>query len=1004
MFNRTEYMDLNVLADRRLPMTTTLVPHGDAAGALSFSRLSPYCLSLNGTWQFAFLDSPLQLPAEPWTLDTPEIITVPGSWEMQGWGQKQYTNVNFPFPYDPPFVPDENPVGVYRTAFTLPEAFSGRQTRIVFEGVDSCFYLYINGQYAGFSKTPHLSASFDISAFVKEGQENELVALVFQMCDASYLEDQDKWRHHGIFRDVLLTSFAASRIEDVVAEASLDADNQTGTLQVQVAATGLQELSLRLLDGGKELLRHRLQVKQGLAQADFRIPGVRPWTAETPHLYTLLLEIPGQAEAVRLGFRRVEIIGERLFVNGRSIKLKGVNRHDTHETLGSVMSLDLLLQDALIIKRNNMNAVRTAHYPTDPRFLDICDEVGLYVIDEADIECHGVTSFSHYDLMARDPVWEKQFVDRGVRMVQRDRNHPSVIFWSLGNESGYGHNHVKMAEAMRALDTSRPIHYERDEKGETADMISQMYTSIPNLIAHGKQKGKKPFFLCEYAHAMGLGPGNLEDYWQAIYKYDRLIGGCVWEMVDHGIKQVTEDGVPYYAYGGDFGEQPHDGNFCVDALLYPDRSPHTGMKETKHVLRPVRAEMKDEATGRIRLRNLFDFTDLSALSLEYFVEKDGRVYSQGRASLKGAPQKAVSLRLDLGEYPRGSQLRLRYTYVQTPAWAEAGHLHLVAEDQLPLALGHEPVQARLTAQRLGLQQDARSITVTSGQAAYQFTRQGKGLSGILYQGSQLLKAPFSGNLFRATTDNDRGFAKMAQRWQARGLDRLLSRLTRFEAEEGAGQIKVYVSSVLAPKSLPPVLRLDQAFTFLPDGRVLLKVDYVPLDLREDLYLPRLGLRFQMPGQFDRLTWLGRGPQESYPDMKTGALLGKYQARVQDTHENYIYPQENGSHEDTSCLMLHAETGQGLVIASKEGFAFSAHDYTIEQLEAARHTYDLKPGDFTQVTIDGKMGPLGSNSCGPEPLKEDLLFLKEPRSFRYVLLAADAQVLPDIGELKEALIQ
>ncbi|NLX83179.1 MAG: DUF4981 domain-containing protein, partial [Clostridiales bacterium] len=918
------------------------------------------------------------------------------------YGQRQYTNVNFPFPYDPPHVPDENPVGVYRRQFDLPAAFLGRQTRLVFEGVDSCFYLYVNGQYAGFSKTPHLSAAFDISGFVKEEGGNELLVLVFQMCDGSYLEDQDKWRHHGIFRDVLLTSFAPARIEDVVAEASLEGDNKTGTLDVCVRTEKVEEVRLSLFLGEQTLFEQTLKTKNNEAKGSFRFEDILPWTAETPTLYTLLVESAAQAEAVRLGFRRVEFKGDRLFVNGKSVKIKGVNRHDTHETLGSVMPVDILYQDALIIKRNNMNAVRTAHYPTDPRFLDICDELGLYVIDEADIECHGVTSFSHYDLMAKDPVWEKQFVDRGVRMVQRDRNHPSVIFWSLGNESGYGHNHVAMAKAIRALDLSRPIHYERDEKGETADMISQMYTSIPHLIELGKMKGQKPFFLCEFAHAMGLGPGNLEDYWQAIYKYDRLIGGCVWEMVDHGIRQVTEAGEAYYAYGGDFGEQPHDRNFCVDALLYPDRTPHTGMKEYKHVLRPVRAFMKDEAMGQIRLKNLYDFTDLNTLTLEYFVEKDGQRFAQGRAGLKGAPGKAQTLRLKLGEYPLGSQLRLRFTFVNTPAWAEDGHV--VAEEQLPLALGYQPRKARLPQARLSWLQDDRSITVTSGAAVYQFTRAGKGLSGILYNNTQLLKTPMVGNLMRASTDNDRGFAKMAQRWQARGLDRLLLRLARFEAREEQGRVEVQVSTVMAPKSLPPILTLNQAFTFLPDGRVLLEVEYVPQHLQEDLYLPRLGLRFQMPAQFDRLTWLGRGPHESYPDMKTGALMGKYQASVQDTHENYVYPQENGSHEDTSCVMVHSLAGQGLLIASREGFAFSAHDYTIEQLEAARHTYDLKPGDFTQVTVDGVMGPLGSNSCGPEPLMEHRLFLKEPRSFRFVLMAADAQTMPDFAAFKEALLK
>lgn len=1000
MFNRNEYRDLNVVADLRLPMTTTLVPHGDREGALSFSRVSPYCVNLNGTWEFAFLDSPLALPADPTTLETPERITVPGSWEMQGYGQKQYTNVNFPFPYDPPHVPDENPVGVYRTWFDLPEAFQNRQTRLRFEGVDSCFYLYVNGTYAGFSKTPHLAAAFDISPFVKEDSRNELLVLVFQMSDGSYLEDQDKWRHHGIFRDVLLTSHASERIEDVIAIASLDGDNQTGTLELTVKTTDVAQVKLSLLDDKQVLFEKTVKTKQGEAKGSYRFAGITPWTAETPRLYTLLVESAHQAEAVRLGFRRVEIVGERLLINGVSVKLKGVNRHDTHETLGSVMPYETLYEDALIIKRNNMNAVRTAHYPTDPRFLDICDEVGLYVIDEADIECHGVTRFDSYDLMAADPIWEKQFVDRGVRMVKRDRNHASVIFWSLGNESGYGHNHVQMAVAMRQLD-SRPIHYERDEQGETADMISHMYTSVPGIIALAKQKNQKPFFLCEYAHAMGLGPGNLEDYWQAIYKYDRLIGGCVWEMVDHGIKQVTADGQEYYAYGGDFGEHPHDGNFCVDALLYPDRTPHTGMKEYRHVLRPVRAHIKDEKAGKISLRNYFDFTDLSSLNLTFFVEKDGKVISQGRKDIKGAPGRQVTITLPLGEYPKGSHLRLRFSFQETPAWAEAGHV--VAEEQLPLALGYTPVKATLPKVKLELIQDARAIIVHSGQAVYQFTRAGKGLTNITLQGTQLMSEPLTLNMWRATTDNDRGFARMASRWLERGLDKLMLRLTQFEAEEQDGQIIVNIATVAAPKSLRPVLTFNQEFVFQKDGQVKLTAEYVPMDIKEDMYLPRLGMRFSMPAHFDRVRWLGRGPHESYPDMKTGAHFGKYAMAVKDTHEPYVFPQENGAHADTSLLMVYAQAGQGLVIASDEGFSFSAHDYTVEQLEAARHTYELPRGGDTQVLIDGVMGPLGTNSCGPEPLEEDRLYLRAPRAFRFTLKTIDAQTMPELSQLKETLI-
>ncbi len=1000
MFKRNEYRDLNTVADKRLTMTTTLVPHPDGASALRFDRVSPYALALNGTWDFTLLEGPQHIPEDLDSIETNEKILVPGCWQMQGWGRPQYTNVNFPFPYDPPFVPDENPIGVYRTRFTLPEAFRGRQTRLRFEGVDSCFYLYVNSQYAGFSKTPHLAASFDISAFLNETEENELTVLVFQMSDGSYLEDQDKWRMHGIFRDVLLLSFGQAHISDIIANTSLLKDNTTGTLDLTVDVKGANQVKLSILDGREEVLKQTLTVKDNQAKAKLQFEHIQPWTAETPHLYTLLVEIDGQAEAQRIGFKRYEIIGERFFVNGKPVKLKGVNRHDTHDTQGQAMPLQALVQDALIMKKANMNTVRTAHYPTDPRFLDICDQIGLYVVDEADIECHGVVSFDSYNLIARDPAWQKQFVDRGVRMVQRDRNHPSIIFWSLGNESGYGVNHAVMAEEMRKLDSSRPIHYERDEKAETADMVSQMYTSVPDMIKLGKQKGQKPFFLCEYAHAMGLGPGNLEDYWQAIYAHDRLIGGCVWEFVDHGIKQTAPDGSPYWAYGGDFLEHPHDRNFCVDALLYPDRTPHTGMKEVTHVYRPVRAFMKDEASGKITLKNLYDFTNLSTLLMHWAVEKDGQVVTQGEQAVKCAPQKSVAVALPLGDYPQGSVLTLRFMSKEKTAWAEAGHL--VAQDQLPLALGAKAQAPALPRQALSLTADEHVITVTSGGTVYTFDRAQKGLCGIQMNGSQLLKTPLTLNLWRAATDNDRGWARMAARWQGRGLDKLLLRVTDFAAGQSGDAVTVTVDSVAAPKSLRPVLSFRQEFTFLQDGRVRLAVTYTPLNIDKELYLPRLGLRFQMPKAFNQVQWLGRGPQESYPDMKTGALLGLYRMSVQDTHEPYVFPQENGGHEDTQLAFIHSLSGQGLAIASQEGFSFSAHHYTPEQLEQAKHTYEVPEDDFTQVLFDGAMGPLGTNSCGPEPLMEDRLFLHEARSFYFVLLPTDAQHMMGLSHLKDAL--
>lgn len=995
--NFSLHQNIDCLSQHRLPMTTTLIPHKSRQDALSFSRLSPYSLLLNGTWAFELLPGLNELPEDLESFQPQGSIVVPGCWQMQGYGAPGYVNVRFPIPYDPPFVPDDNPVGVYRRTFALPEAFHGRQTRLRFEGVDSCFYLFVNGQYAGFSKTPHLAASFDITSYVKEGEENHLLVLVFKWSDGTYLEDQDKWRMSGIFRDVLLLSFGQTRIEDLQAAAGLLPDNTTGTLDVKVLAQGAKTVKLSVLDGQKELISRQIKIADGQGTWQVRLPDIAPWSAETPQLYTLLAEADGQAEAVRLGFRRVEITRDHLRINGRKVKLKGANRHDTHDTLGAAMPLSALWKDALVLKRHNMNTVRTAHYPTDPRFLDICDQLGLYVINEADVECHGVTAFDSYDLIAQDPAWQKPIVERAERMVQRDRNHPSIIFWSLGNEAGYGVNFEQAAKAVRRLDPSRPIHYERDSEARSADVVSQMYTSVPEVIRQGCLKGQKPFFLCEYIHAMGLGPGSIEDYWQAIYRHDRLIGGCAWELVDHGIWRKTPDGRAYWAYGGDFGEPVHDGNFCVDGLCYPDRTPHTGLKEYAHVIRPVRAVLLDEEKGRIRLRNYYDFTDLSALALTWQVEKYGRVYARGTKSLKCKPQTKADITLPLGVYPRGATLQLTFAFQQANGWAPAGHV--AAREQLPLQLGQLQTPLMFPPVEHAITHDSEGFRVQAGQTEYVFSVKEQGLSSIKTNGTQLLKTPVKGSFWRAPTDNDRGGANMAARWRQQGLDRLLCRLETFDADMEDRLPVVRISAVYGARSIRPVIKLHQTWRFQRDGSVQLEATYEPLHLPENLYLPRLGLRFQMPGAIDQLTWLGRGPYESYPDMKTGAALGKYSMAVRDTHEPYIFPQENGSHQDTKLVFLHALSGQGLLITG-DNFAFSAHHYTPEQLTAAAHTHELAEEDLTQVLLDGAMGPLGSNSCGPEPLMEDRLYLIEPRAFHFTFRPLNAQLGLDVRDLVE----
>ena len=988
---RTEFQDLNCTQLFRLPSRATLTPYPDAASARSGERgLSPYYLDLNGEWGFTYYQGPRFVPELSGQAGNGErgVIQVPGVWQLQGYGSPQYTNVRFPIPFDPPFVPDDTPVGVYERSFTLPEAFQGRMTVVRFEGVSSCYYVYVNDQLAGFSKGPHLPAEFDVSSFVVPG-ENRLKAVVLQWSDGTYLEDQDMWRHAGIFRDVALLSFGKARIQDVQTACSLENGCREGVLRADALVTGADEVTWTLLDGDDCVLTEKTPVRNGIASLDAILPNPRPWTAETPHRYELIAEIPGQAERVWIGFRKTEIRDGVFYLNGKAVKLLGVNRHDTHPALGFYTPVHDMEKDVLLMKRHNINTVRTSHYPNDPRFLDLCDRYGLYVVDETDIECHGVTQFASYDYMATDPKWEKQFVDRGVRMVMRDRNHPCVLLWSLGNESGYGCCHVAMAEAMRRIDPSRPIHYERDQwemEAITADITSRMYAPIDFMREYAQRQPKKPFFQCEYCHAMGLGPGLLEAYWQTFQAYPQLMGGCIWEWADHGLIK-EENGQKYYAYGGDFGEWPHDGCFCVDALTYPDRTPHTGLKEYSHVLRPVRAQWEDESKGLVSFRNYYGFLSLSHLAGRYQVVYGGKTLHQGSLSLSAPAGEKETVELQTGEYLTGSLVNFTFSLKEDTPWAPAGFV--VARDQLPLSNGCKLPRAALPGAPLSLEEAAGEIRVTGRDFTAVFGREG--LSELTFHGLSMLQSGLRPNLWRAPTDNDNGWQGAAEKWRNHlYLDKLQCRCDTFRGSLEKDGAVIEIQGIYGPKVLPPLLGIHQTYTVTGDGKIALDITYTPLREITD-YLPRLGLRLEMVPGFDRLVWQGRGPHESYPDMKTGALLGRWEAAVEDTHEPYIRPQENGAHEDTAFAALLNARGMGL-LAAGDRFSFSAHHYTPEMLTKAEHTIELGRTESVTWLIDGVMGPLGTNSCGPEPLEEDRVYLKNDRTFHFVFLPFDAQAL------------
>lgn len=969
-----------ILDENRLPTRAIDVPYADVETARARVReASPFFRSLNGQWGFAYY--PKGFSGTPDPDAAVGSIPVPSCWQMEGYGIPNYTNVRYPIPYDPPFVPDENPTGVYRRAFTLPEGWLGSgRTILRFDGVDGEMRVWLNGVMIGMSKTAHMPAEFDVSGAVCKG-ENLLVVRVRQWSDATYLEDQDKWRLSGIFRDVSLLHLPENHIWNVEADTRLDGGD--GLLSVRVEAMNVEgcAVNLALMDGETALWT-------GDAAQGIRFPNIRPWTAETPNRYDLVvtLEKGGevlQAQCVRVGFRTVEIRDGQFFLNGVSIKLKGVNRHDFHPTLGFVTPPSALLLDVLTMKRHNIDTVRTSHYPNDPRFLDLCDEYGLYVVDEADVETHGVVFVEHYDLIAKDPLWEAPIVDRCARLVQRDRNHPCVVMWSLGNESGYGSNFAAAAEAVRALDNSRPVHYERDERAESADVFSRMYTPIPAFIEEGKKDEAKPFFLCEYAHAMGQGPGNLEEYWDAIYQYPRLIGGCVWEWADHGIVKTAPDGTKYYAYGGDFGDAPHDGCFCVDALCWPDRTPHSGLLAYKKAIEPARAWVEG---GRLHVWNRWSFLSLDAVEARWRLTRQGRTIAQGMLEDLHTPPGAredFPLPTDVA----GGLFDISFTLRVDTAWAARGH-------ELAWAQADDETLPQIPAKPLGALEttdEGERFTVLGEDFAIGFDKKLGALCSFRKNGVETLQSPLVPNLWRAPIDNDRGWVNIEAKWRECGLDRLQSRLTRFETKGGEGAVTVEIETIHGAYIVRPVLVFRQNFTIKKDGVVRLDAEFVPYR-DETPYLPRLGVRFEMPRTFSRLSWRGRGPQESYPDKKTGARLGWFRSTVADTHVPYVRPQENGAHEDTRRVAITDARGQGLLVEGAEVFSFSAHHYTPEALTAAQHTHELKEADLTQISLDAAMGPLGSNSCGPEPLEKDRLYFKEPRAFTWVFRAYDERTM------------
>ncbi|KUJ69646.1 beta-galactosidase [Streptomyces albus subsp. albus] len=913
-------------------------------------------LELGGSWAFRLAPSATthdESFADPgYDAAGWDEVPVPAHWVLHGHGAPAYTNTRYPFPLDPPRVPDENPTGDHRHIFDLPADWPAEGTAVLrFEGVESCARVWLNGQPLGSFQGSRLPHEFAVGEALR-ARGNVLAVRVHQWSAGSYLEDQDQWWLPGIFREVTLLHRPPGAVADLSVHAGYDHTNGTGTLRVDAEPAGrvvVPELGLELPTGQTAT-----------------VP-VEPWTAETPRLYAAELVCAGERIPLRLGFRTVAVRDGVMRVNGRRVLFRGVNRHEFHPEHGRALDLATMRQDLLLMKRHNINAVRTSHYPPHPAFLELCDELGLWVVDECDLETHGFHAVGWRGNPVDDDRWTPALLDRAARMVERDKNHPSVIVWSLGNECGTGRGLTAMADWIRERDPSRPVHYEGDPSCADTDLYSRMYAPHEEVDQIGRRveapwgdpeldarRRAMPFLLCEYGHAMGNGPGGLGEYQRLFETHERCQGGFVWEWIDHGLARRTPDGRPYFGYGGDFGEELHDGNFVCDGLLFPDRTPSPGLVEYKKVVEPVRIE-GDAAAGTVRVTNAHDFTDVSHLAFGWEYALDGTAVAAGQLAVPPlGPGESAELALPepAASGPGEPLWTVRARLAEDTAWAPAGHLVAWAQWEHPGRPAHAPEPGpaavpRRTGRAIVLGPgtfDAATGTLTS-------------LDGLPVDGPRL-------DVWRAPTDNDNGAdwqpdERYGLIWRAIGLHRMRHRV---DAVAATGE-ELRVATRVAAAATDLGLAVDYRWTAVGD-RLALAVTVVP---QGDWAcpLPRLGLRLGVPAALGRAEWYGGGPGEGYPDTRAAAQVGRWSMPVDDLQTPYVRPQENGARPEVRWARLTAPDGTGLRIDGDPRFWFTARRWTSEQLDAAEHAYELVPSpDTVWVNLDHGQHGIGSQSCGP----------------------------------------
>lgn len=987
------YEDLRMLHDGTMPARAYYIPAGKRMDNLDEHREeSDRIQFLNGMWRFRYFESIYDVKEpffeEGYDSSGFDMLKVPGVWQMSGYDTHQYTNIKYPFPFDPPYVPQDIPCGAYIRKFDYRKEERAPRAYLNFEGVDSCFYVWLNGVYIGYSQVSHATSEFDVTKPLREG-ENTLAVLVLKWCDGSYLEDQDKFRMSGIFRDVYLLKRPENFILDYRIQTAVCGKKGKMKLEVSYLSRPIDTKATVYDRYGAVIDSERVRSERAFLE----IENPDLWSAEHPDLYTVVLETENEVITDYVGFRTIQIKDKILYLNGQRIKLHGVNRHDSDSVTGFTVNMEQMMEDLTMMKRHNFNAIRSSHYPNAPHFYQLCDKYGFMVMNEADIEAHG--PFMLYygedtddnriqgwnEKIADDSLWEKAILDRVQRMVQRDKNRPCIIMWSMGNESAYGCNFEKALRWTKEFDSERITHYEsaRYRKSGIAydysnlDLYSRMYPAIEEIEDYLKRDGSKPFLLVEYSHSMGNGPGDFEDYFQTVQSDDRMCGGFVWEWCDHAVDAgKAENGKIKYLYGGDYGETVHDGNFCLDGLVYPDRTPHTGLLEYKNVHRPARVVSYDVKTKKLRLHNYMDFTDLKDYAeVCYELACDGVCVGEGMVPAVSIPphgEAAAELALKI---PEAGKVYLKITYrllKETPL-VPAGHelgfdeILLKNKDGRNQTAVHWMKRKSDGAVPLDMTETDDKIVLKGGGFIYTYSKKNGLFEKICYGGREYLQRPMELNIWRAPTDND---MYVKEEWIKARYHEAGTRAYVTTVRRSRDEAVIESTMTVSAPSIQRILAVKAIWTIDAGGGIRAELDVAKNE--EFPVLPRFGVRLFLPEEFENVSYYGYGPMESYRDKHRAAGHGLYTAKAAGMHEDYIRPQENGSRFD--CDYAEIRSGRsGLAAVSDKGFSFNASVYTQEELGRKLHNFELEKSGSTVFCLDYAMNGIGSNSCGPEVIEK-----------------------------------